>query len=286
MDVIKISQPLFKALEVKPYICVQVHSVFNSACNLNSELGLISVISETKRMNPRALMVNDTNWFQHLQPNHMVELVFSQKGSPPRPYQLKINPQSVIQFSPYLSHKISLTQQIKTTIYNYLYAHQKEMGIYPLLCLSEKLAMSSTVTYYSPMLSDYFLPKLFSFIDAVARYSLTIDLTCFVGFGSGLTPSSDDLLVGLLSVLDLLEHPYFATLQSACLNAVDRTTDVSRVMLQSACEHQYSQEIVELYSAINNEKHIGEAISHLLSIGHSSGHDTLCGIYIGLIFFA
>lgn len=285
MDVIKISQPLYKELEVRPYICAQVHSVFNSACNLISELGLISVINETKRMNPRALMVNDTKWFQYLQQNQMVEIIFSQHLSPTQPYQLKINPQSVVQFSPYLSKKISITMKIKATIYHYLYAHQKEMGIYPLLCLSEKLAMSSTVTYYSPMLSDYFLPKLFTFIDAVARHSLTIDLECFVGFGSGLTPSSDDLLVGLLSVLDVLDHPYFTTLQSACLNVVDRTTDVSNVMLQSACNRQYSQEIVDLYSAINNEEHFGEEIRHLLAIGHSSGHDTLCGIYIGLTLF-
>ncbi|XHY22862.1 hypothetical protein ViNHUV68_36600 [Vibrio sp. NH-UV-68] len=285
MDVIQTSQPLYKELENKPYICAQVHSIFNSACNLTSELGLISVIDETKRMNPRALMVNDPDWFKDLQVNQTIELIFNPQQSGLKRNQLIIRPQSVRQFSPYLSHKIAFTTQIKTAIYNDLYAHQVEMGIYPLLCFSDKLVMSSTVTYYSAMLSDYFIPKLITFIDELEKQSLTIDLNGFVGFGAGLTPSSDDLLVGLLSVLDVIEHPYFATLQSACLNAVHKTTDVSGVMLRSACDHQYNQEIVDLYAAVLNGNPIKNQIDHLLAIGHSSGHDTLCGIYIGLTFF-
>ncbi|WP_179885659.1 DUF2877 domain-containing protein [Vibrio sp. ES.051] len=236
-------------------------------------------------MNPRAMMINDETWFQSLLPNQIIEVGFKQDTHLQHGLHLLLPPQSVTLFSPYLSSEVAFPNQINKMVYEYLNKYQKEMGIYSILGQSKKLPISSSVSYYSPMLLDYFLPRMDDFIEALKIQSSSIDLTNFLGFGSGLTPSSDDLLVGLLSVLDSLRHPYFSILSSACLNSLDKTTDVSRAMLFSACDQQYSQEIVELYSAISNSGDIEGKIINLLKIGHTSGHDTLCGIFIGLKLF-
>ncbi|MCC8127058.1 MAG: DUF2877 domain-containing protein [Clostridiales bacterium] len=114
------------------------------------------------------------------------------------------------------------------------------------------------------------------------------------GRGQGLTPSGDDILVGYWSILQAFsgtQSPtaYRAAVRSRQLNEVMRlmsaeTTDISKAYL-SAAGAGYANEILlcmlrELRRAQPNAAK--EYLSQLKSLGHTSGCDTIYGMYLGM----
>jgi hypothetical protein len=93
--------------------------------------------------------------------------------------------------------------------------------------------------------------------------------------GEGLTPAGDDFLLGVSLVLN---HWRFA--RAAALNAalplLDRTTDISRAMLEQGCDSHYSAQLLAL--ATGNSETWPQAIARVADYGHSSGHDMLAGV--------
>ena len=99
-----------------------------------------------------------------------------------------------------------------------------------------------------------------------------------VGLGIGLTPSGDDFLCGILAgfhIQGLEESRKVAYLREAIHENLSRTNEISRSFLISALEGHFSQAVNELWNNPDEET-IAEMFG---SIGHSSGMDTLCGIY-------
>lgn len=107
------------------------------------------------------------------------------------------------------------------------------------------------------------------------------ELLRLLGLGAGLTPSGDDFLCGVLAGLRLagLEHGQFATaLKEGIAGHLSDTVDVSAAFLSCALENQYSLAVGGLY-------HLpapGEISCAFSAIGHSSGMDTLCGVWHAL----
>ena len=99
-----------------------------------------------------------------------------------------------------------------------------------------------------------------------------------IGLGTGLTPSGDDFLCGVLAGLHIQGNEYseFAyCLRNNIRKNLQRTNDISAAFLSSAIEGHFSLAVNELWKNPDTEK-----ISQMFhSIGHSSGMDTLCGIY-------
>lgn len=101
-----------------------------------------------------------------------------------------------------------------------------------------------------------------------------------VGFGSGLTPSADDFLLGCLWVMDgwrMTQRPQFV---EALLPLLTRTTDVSRAMLTFGCEGHYGEALLALFKAAPLA--LDAALSRAVNYGHSSGHDMLYGAAFAL----
>lgn len=107
----------------------------------------------------------------------------------------------------------------------------------------------------------------------------TADTLCrLIGLGIGLTPSGDDFLCGVLAGLLLFgcaETPFYALLRQRIQTHVNRTNDISGAFLSCACEGQFSHAVCSLQATPAPDA-ILQAFS---AIGHSSGMDTLCGIY-------
>ena len=103
-----------------------------------------------------------------------------------------------------------------------------------------------------------------------------------VGLGIGLTPSGDDFLCGILAGFHIQGKKHsrkVALLREAIRENLSRTNEISRAFLTSALEGHFSQAVNELWNNPDEEK-IAQMFQ---SIGHSSGMDTLCGIYF--LFF-
>ncbi len=113
------------------------------------------------------------------------------------------------------------------------------------------------------------------------------ELVRLIGLGIGLTPSGDDFTTGILAGLILFglqDHPFAVQYKKQVASHLFDTNDISRTFLQAALDGQFSS-AVQAFSQIKKEdlREPSATASMLserfLAIGHSSGIDTLCGIY-------
>lgn len=113
-------------------------------------------------------------------------------------------------------------------------------------------------------------------------------LVRLTGLGIGLTPSGDDFLCGALAGLILMgnwETAFAVSLRRAVHAHLQDTNDISRAFLACALERQFSLPVVSLgksSGAVTSD----EILASFSKIGHSSGIDTLCGIYYALTCIA
>ena len=98
------------------------------------------------------------------------------------------------------------------------------------------------------------------------------------GLGMGLTPSGDDFLCGVLAGLlfsGQWDHPFAQALRQTISRRLGDTNDISRTFLSCALSCHFSRPVKELPLASGTT----EILSSFGAVGHSSGFDTLCGIY-------
>ena len=111
------------------------------------------------------------------------------------------------------------------------------------------------------------------------------ELSLLLGLGIGLTPSGDDFLCGVLAGLTLggnPRHPFSHALQNILTGRLSDTNDISRAFLACALQSQYSHAVISLPQAASPK----ELLAGFEAIGHSSGVDTLCGIYYAISLFS
>ena len=128
--------------------------------------------------------------------------------------------------------------------------------------------------------------KICTCITAGNRKAALAQMTELIGAGSGLTPSGDDFLVGMLFRLSLAgaqKVEWKKELTEMILDRLDATTDLSGTFLKYACEGKFGQYLLELALAFrkNEGADMIKAVKKIGTVGHSSGIDTLTGILTG-----
>jgi hypothetical protein len=118
------------------------------------------------------------------------------------------------------------------------------------------------------------------------------ELAAIVGVGGGLTPSGDDLIVGVLAGLDAahwLSREAPALRQDVVValgGCVARTTRLSAQMLAAAAARLYAEPVLGVLEALCDgdaaPSVLEQTVDSLLAVGHRSGTDTLCGIVAAL----
>lgn len=111
-------------------------------------------------------------------------------------------------------------------------------------------------------------------------------ITDLIGLGIGLTPSGDDFLCGVLAGLTLLglrDSQNFRHLSAEISRNLAKTNAISAAFLRCAMNGQFSEALVTLGSVS-----FSQSLQMFHDIGHSSGADTLCGLYFALcgLYFA
>lgn len=153
-------------------------------------------------------------------------------------------------------------------------------GIAPVL--SEDKSRSNTyATYIEPMLIDFL--EALKVSDTKRALSL---MESFVGFGPGLTPSTDDFLVGIFLTLYVMQqHTYLRNL-SELLNQVGasikgRSTRVSEEMIlhsaKGKVKESYKNVITALFSP--RKSNLRQEILRALDEDALSTSDFLTGVY-------
>lgn len=118
-------------------------------------------------------------------------------------------------------------------------------------------------------------------IEKVLRY--------FLGRGQGLTPSGDDMIVGLLAfdaVSPFLSTSFYEKV-SELIEGESITTDVAREYLRYALKQEYSSTVSNMVNALadGDASNFEKVLHDLIGVGHSSGLDTILGILIGMLTF-
>lgn len=108
-----------------------------------------------------------------------------------------------------------------------------------------------------------------------------------IGRGSGLTPSGDDILLGLLWLNDIrsfISDVFICTFK-ALVTEDGLTTDISKNYYIGALCGDYSHLLIALTQALIGEdaEEIKNHILRILEYGHTSGADTLAGIALGIV---
>ncbi|WP_066067635.1 DUF2877 domain-containing protein [Neobacillus soli] len=137
--------------------------------------------------------------------------------------------------------------------------------------------------------SESYLVMLIEVVMSSDHYLIEKTLRFFLGRGKGLTPSGDDMIVGLLA-FDATSHfisALFYKQLSELLESEPITTDVSREYLRYAIRHEFGSTVTELVNSLasGDNSTFNKAFQNLLEVGHSSGLDTLFGILIGMLAF-
>ncbi len=119
----------------------------------------------------------------------------------------------------------------------------------------------------------------------------TSALVDLVGVGEGLTPSGDDVLVGLLAALDLLSlcAPASAVRRCSVVEGVRPrlalgTTRLAAELVSAACDGHYAEPILALLEALAHgaPEPLAIAVPSVAAMGHRSGHAVLRGLVAGL----
>ncbi len=109
-----------------------------------------------------------------------------------------------------------------------------------------------------------------------------------LGLGMGLTPSGDDVLVGLMAGWSAFQHsPDAAKYRAIITDAIGtytrgRTTDVGAAYLEHALDGRFADRLVDYVNAIIEGNNIAQATERLLSFGASSGQDCAVGVLYAL----
>lgn len=113
-------------------------------------------------------------------------------------------------------------------------------------------------------------------------------LTKLIGLGIGLTPSGDDFLCGLIATFQYFnatQTHFYQTLTQQIKQNLANTNAISSRFLDCALQQQFSSPILTFFKNLDKQRLEIEQLSRLFeSIGHSSGMDTLFGIYYGSHF--
>ena len=131
-------------------------------------------------------------------------------------------------------------------------------------------------------------------LTATADYNLSLNtaVSLLIGLGQGVTPTGDDLLVGYITGLwcrignDPRRKEFVSNLGKELVDLGVNTTDISRSFLFHAALGHVSSKLAALAESICkglNSVELLELANAAMSMGHTSGMDTVTGLLLGLI---
>ncbi len=117
-----------------------------------------------------------------------------------------------------------------------------------------------------------------TFMKATDYEKASEELVSLIGLGVGLTPSGDDFLCGVLAGLILTgnsDQTFTSILKERISLRLNNTNDISRTFLRCALSSHFSKPIKDLVFPASAE----DIQASFEAVGHTSGFDSLCGIY-------
>ncbi|MGB6179533.1 DUF2877 domain-containing protein [Carnobacterium sp.] len=276
----KMSKQLKEHVQTKqePQTTWSVHSIFKNGFNLMNDQQLLFVGTDKNGELPFALHLTARDTSAVLKEIKIGDFFYFDHVN----NQLKFN-QTTLLFDYCILYESILSEQSKIELEQINLVLKEAESILDKNGFSQKLPLSLNESDYDkPFLES--LEGLFSNEEKIIKSSMLY----FIGRGMGLTPSGDDLLVGLMSIdsgFPLLDKRFRSFLLDL-LEAKSLTTTVAETYLRYAAQHKYSTSIVSFVGELN-EDYSGSQIKvdfrNILTNGSTSGLDTMTGMLFGII---
>ena len=294
MNALWIAKDLSEYIETRGPLTCHVHSTFKEALNLIDDQGeLIAVLPEQKGIAPMSLI---TTWPQaQIARIAQNDLVFLTRESVNFPRTgIKIDSQHAISISCEvdIEHCCWSMCVLET---NLIFLKERLIkvgdgnGLLPLIhCFDLQMGNSQGTILDSNTYCEFIQDVFMEIIKLLKRgdyEGIREWLPRFVGFGPGLTPSTDDFLAGIM-----ISMAYKSALNNETIDAlseeiyrssVGKTTKVSEMMLKRAAKGQVASLYRDVLRSLfmPNPDVMHQQIESVIETGATSGTDFLLGVY-------
>ena len=267
----KICRALWVSLEDKS-VGAKLHSSFQHAANLSTPVGMLTLLSPGRGLQPGTVVLRQPMDFSLLDSRALTV----RRSGIYRESEMLVDFRAAKSLNLTMQGDGVLPAQNIGFIRSFLTRHQ-DAGLV-------SLAFGRADNPYAAFLA----PRLYAFRKAVWEGSPEAALYAvrrIAGCGPGLTSSSDDWLCGYLAVLTARggERELRADLAET---AAKCTNDISANLLRWAGKGCFSEDVLSLAACLSGESG-GEArqlaLERVADFGSSSGCDFLTGFYFGLL---
>lgn len=270
---VELCHTLFDRLHTSGPMAVQPHSCFLRAANLQTPLGLVTLLPPSKSLQPYSVRLAGQADFQT---DFSASMVLNRAGLH-RDGKLIL---SLADARPVdLTHWLAgpFSQAHAGAIRDFLRPHQSQGLV--------ELVFGRSEGIYAQTAAPRLLALRQSVRDGAPAEILSESAAGLAGCGPGLTPSSDDLLCGYLFALAGLPRfrPAIGPMAKA---AAARTNDISTALLLRAGEGLFSADLLSLAGCLLrgiNGLELTQAMERVAAFGSSSGCDLLTGMYFGIL---
>lgn len=244
-----------------------VHSNFEHAINLLLDNKMITLLTKNSDLVPYSIILNIDNFTS---------------------YNIKVN--EIIQINNneilFDCFKIDLSNSKKFSLSNFgciKYSNYiiEQNNNYVEKVLNECLKNKDLIVYYE---IEKKIESIISFAKEFNRIDIDL-IKKLIGLGIGLTPSGDDILVGMLSVILKIKdvnNKYESILRIELEKLLDTHTNlISKNMIINAFDGYFKSSINDIVYKYQSSIISFSDLESLIYYGHSSGIDTLQGIYLG-----
>ncbi len=273
----------------------RVHSVFQQVINISVHDNLISIVGKRVGQGPLNIVVNfphDLDLTAIVKAGDIVTLdetiridnTLSITTNSTSIWEASINFQDLL-------HPVNVILSNIEVVKEVVLASKNLKGLGELIDHVNDMEISST--YQLEPISKFAVPHISSLIRAI-RLRISHDIiqssNKIIGLGSGLTPSGDDMLIGLMiSMIYISENVQGIDLDVEKISSdiisdiTGRTTIISEEFLREAACGRVNEPVATLMEKIliSGQKEMRESAKKVLSVGSTSGADTIFGIILG-----
>ena len=300
-----ISLDLSEKLERGEIIQGYISSVFSSLFTvITDDKELIYFLNNKKYIAPMSIVLEDLGSFKDFNLSSDTKVLFDHTHIMIDAHKIDIETQKAKAWNPGI--ELLLKETSEDIIDNNLliieegiYKHGKYEGFAPLIFnigdYIEELKSFSDFQIHNNLYSSFISEKIIEFIFDMVNDKLD-DLptyVCeFIGFGPGITPSSDDFLCGFMIAIIYFADYYDLALDKAYSFNEKLLSEIEldkRKISHDLLDHYskgYGQKMVKnLLNSIMYETEKEKICQHIrqtISFGDISGTDMICGIYLGI----
>lgn len=299
-----VSLDLIEKLEVDELTCGYISSVYPTLFTvITEENELIYFLNNKKYIAPMSVVLEDLCSFEDLNLTPDTKVIFEKNNIIIDSHKIEIGLDSAETWDPkiellLLDSSEELIDQNLLIVEEGVFKHGKYEGFAPLIYnigdYIDELKTISNIKIHNNLYSSFISEKIIEFVFEIVNDDwehISETTSEFLGFGPGLTPSSDDFLCGFMISWIYMGEYYNLDLE--------KIYDFNKTLLDDVVldREEMSHNLLSHYSKGKTQKMIKQFINSMLyetdseemcqsmreaiSFGDISGTDIVCGIYLG-----